>query len=373
METLNVQLEERSYPIYISGDFDALWEKVRAVSQSEKEIGLFMDCAVAGTSPGERERLAKLPGVKLLHTFDAQGEQLKSAGVLEGIWRQLGENHFSRKSCLFAIGGGVIGDLVGFAAATWNRGVTLYQMPTTLLSMVDSSVGGKTGINTAEGKNLVGAFWQPNAVFIYTGFLQTLPAREFSAGMAEVIKYGLLADRELYEQLWELPRLDAGHDSLPGIIRRCCEIKADIVRMDERETAGSGGRALLNLGHTFAHAIENVAGYGDYLHGEAVAIGLLMAARLSEILRERHPDEYQVNSQEVATLRSLLKRYDLPVKLKSSLPVESLMAAMMRDKKVRSGQLRLVAMRTIGDAVTVESTDATLIESLWREAGAVWA
>lgn len=371
METLNVQLEDRSYPIHISGDFDALWEKIRTVCESEKEIGLFMDRAVAGTSSGERKRLANLSGVRLLHTFDGQGEPLKSAGILEDVWRALGKNHFSRKSCLFAIGGGVVGDLVGFAAATWNRGIGLYQMPTTLLSMVDSSVGGKTGINTAEGKNLVGAFWQPNAVFIYTGFLRTLPVREFSAGMAEVIKYGLLADRELHEQLWELPRLHAEHESLPGIIRRCCEIKAEVVRMDERETAASGGRALLNLGHTFAHAIENVAGYGDYLHGEAVAIGLFLAARLSEALREHHPDEYQVNSQEVATLRSLLKRYDLPVKLRSPLPVESLMAAMMHDKKVRSGQLRLVAMHTIGDAVTVESVDTALIESLWREVGAV--
>lgn len=369
METLHVQLAERSYPIYISGDIDALWAKIEETVSSEKEIGFFIDHAVAGKYARDLERLTRLPGAKLQYVFEGQGETLKSACWLGKIWKLLGESRFSRKSCLLAIGGGVIGDLVGFAAATWNRGVTLYQMPTTLLSMVDSSVGGKTGINTDEGKNLVGAFWQPKAVFIYTGFLKALPAREFSAGMAEVIKYGMLADRKLFEQLWELPRLQAEHESLPAVIRRCCEIKAEIVRLDERELAGSGGRALLNLGHTFGHAIENVAGYGEYLHGEAVAIGLVLAARLSEILSSQNAD-YRVSAQDVEKVGELVRRYDLPVKLKSPLSLESLMNAMMRDKKVRSGQLRLVAMQTIGEAVTVEDAERPVIESLWREAGA---
>src|SRR6185295_4410937 len=193
------------------------------------------------------------------------------------------EAKLDRGGVLFAVGGGVIGDLGGFAAAAWLRGIEYYQVPTTLLAMVDSSVGGKTGINLASGKNLVGAFHQPRAVFISTGLLSTLPPREFAAGMAEVIKYGLLGDAPLFAQLEEAP-LTIANARLAAVVRQCCALKARIVEADERETAKEGGRALLNLGHTFGHAIENVAGYGEYLHGEAVAIGLCAAARLSQKL-----------------------------------------------------------------------------------------
>lgn len=255
-----------------------------------------------------------------------------------------------------------MGDLAGFAAATWLRGVDLVQVPSTLLSMVDSSVGGKTGINTAAGKNLVGAFHQPQAVLIHTGLLSTLPAREFSAGMAEVIKYGALADSELFSQLEQLDLLHAEHSALPGIIRRCCAIKATIVRDDERETAANGGRALLNLGHTFGHAIENVAGYGAYLHGEAVAIGLGLAGRLSHALG--HLDE-----NDCKRIEQLCARYSLPTRLHTPLALDALLAAMQRDKKNAHGKLRLVALQTLGEAITVENVPLALVRELWQTVG----
>ncbi|HRJ48461.1 MAG TPA: 3-dehydroquinate synthase family protein, partial [Opitutaceae bacterium] len=208
------------------------------------------------------------------------GENAKSITTLGRVLEFLAEQRLDRGGVLFAVGGGVIGDLGGFAAASYLRGIGFYQVPTTLLAMVDSSVGGKTGINLDAGKNLAGAFHQPRGVFIATDLLRTLPAREFAAGMAEVIKYGLLGDAELFAQL-ERRLLTVDSPGLAEVIRRCCALKARIVEADERELAQEGGRALLNLGHTFGHAIEQVAGYGTYLHGEAVAIGLNAAAQLS--------------------------------------------------------------------------------------------
>ena len=178
-----------------------------------------------------------------------------------------------------AFGGGVVGDLTGFAAASWLRGIRFIQVPTTLLSMVDSSVGGKTGINIESGKNLVGAFHQPISVYEDLDLLASLPPREFAAGMAEVVKYGMLGDPELFDMLEAEPLLDFQDERLAGVVKRNCQLKADVVNADEKELAGSGGRALLNLGHTFGHAIENVAGYGDYLHGEAVSVGFVAAAK----------------------------------------------------------------------------------------------
>lgn len=253
--------------------------------------------------------------------------------------------------------------MTGYVAASYLRGIDFYQIPSTLLSMVDSSVGGKTGINLPEGKNLVGAFWQPQAVYIEPSLLATLPAREFAAGMAEVIKYGMLADSELFDQLEALNSLSADSEELPAIIRRCCEIKAQVVADDEKETAAHGGRALLNLGHTFAHAIENVAGYGEYLHGEAVAIGLNLATQLSVELG-------QVDSKSVDWVVQVLKAYHLPTELRSPLQIDDLLAAMQRDKKNRSGRLRFVSMASIGQAITSDHIEVALVKSLWRGVGA---
>ena len=233
----------------------------------------------------------------------------------------------NRDATIFAFGGGVIGDLAGFVAASYLRGIQFYQIPTSLLAMVDSSVGGKTGINLPQGKNLVGAFWQPQAVLINQKFLETLPKNQFSAGMAEVIKYGLLADKALFDQLASIGTISFDNPSLPSIIRRCCEIKAGIVANDEKEISDTNGRALLNLGHTFGHAIENVAGYGDYLHGEAIAVGLHLACQLSELTYSTFKE-----SDTEQTVQ-LLTENGLPTVLNNPLSIEALNSAISKDKK----------------------------------------
>jgi 3-dehydroquinate synthase len=296
-------------------------------------------------------------------TFAAEpGESAKSISTLGRVLEFLAEQRLDRGGVLFAVGGGVIGDLGGFAAATYLRGIDFYQVPTTLLAMVDSSVGGKTGINLAAGKNLAGAFHQPRGVFIATDLLRTLPPREFAAGMAEVIKYGLLGDAELFALLESHP-LTVDSPELADVIRTCCAIKARIVEADERELAKEGGRALLNLGHTFAHAIEQVAGYGHYLHGEAVAIGLGAAARLSAKLGS-------VSTAEVARIEAVLQAHALPVRLKEPLPLNALLAAMARDKKVRAGLPRFVVLNKIGEAATRDGVEQSLAEDCFREVGA---
>jgi 3-dehydroquinate synthase len=238
------------------------------------------------------------------------------------------------------------------------------QVPTTLLAMVDSSVGGKTGINLAAGKNLAGAFHQPRAVFVDTGFLATLPAREFAAGMAEVIKYGLLGDRELFEDLAGEAVAGAADPRLAKLIRRCCAAKAVVVEADERELARTGGRALLNLGHTFGHALEQVTGYQRYLHGEAVAIGLAAAARLSARLGLLAADG-------VARVEAAVAAHALPVRIEPALPLAALMDAMQRDKKVRAGRLRFVVLESLGEARTHDEVPREAVEAVWREIGAV--
>jgi 3-dehydroquinate synthase len=274
----------------------------------------------------------------------------------------LAEHRMDRTAVLFALGGGVIGDLGGFAAAAFLRGIAFQQVPTTLLAMVDSSVGGKTGINLKAGKNLVGAFHQPSAVYIATGLLATLPPREFAAGMAEVVKTGLLGDAELFARLEREPLNPASAD-LAAVIRRCCALKARVVEADERETAKEGGRALLNLGHTFGHAIEQVTGYGAYLHGEAVSIGLAAAARLSQKLG-------YTGFAETARVEAALSAHALPVRLREPLPLDALLAAMARDKKVRAGALRFVVLRRLGEAATQGGIDPALAAASFREVGA---
>lgn len=290
------------------------------------------------------------------------GETAKSADHLVGIWDFLAEMKMDRGGVVVAFGGGVVGDLAGFAAASYLRGVDFIQIPTTLLAMVDSSVGGKTGINLKAGKNLVGAFHQPQSVYVMTDLLRSLPAREFAAGMAEVIKYGLLGDAALFDQLEAQP-LAVDRPELAAVVRQCCAAKARIVEADEFETAASGGRALLNLGHTFAHAIEKVAGYSVYLHGEAVAIGLAAAARLSR-------DLGLVGLTEVARVEAVLTAHALPIRLREPIATAALMAAMARDKKVRAGRLRFVVMDAIGRSSTRDDVTGNLVESVWREVGA---
>jgi 3-dehydroquinate synthase len=305
-----------------------------------------------------------------LWTASCDGEHAKRAAELEALWDALAEAGVDRHGLVVAVGGGVIGDLVGFAAATYLRGVALEQVPTTLLAMVDSSVGGKTGINLATGKNLVGAFWQPQVVRADTDFLRTLPAREFAAGVGEIVKYALLVRRgggdtggKLWETLLAAGPLHWRHPALPEIIRECCAIKAEIVSADERETAAQGGRALLNLGHTFGHAIENAAGYGEYLHGEGVAIGTVLAARLSAKLGF-------FDAAEIPVLENLLRQNALPIALRAPLPLEALENAMQRDKKVRSGIIKFVLLEHQNGAFTKSIDAPAFIREIWQEAGA---
>jgi len=359
VDSLRVSLGERSYSLYFGEDLAAqVSAEVAHLRSQGRRVAVLTDATLAHAQGaaikammGDAPRLAVRPG-----------ETAKSLAGVGEVWDFMAGSKLDRGGVLFAVGGGVVGDLGGFAAATWLRGVDFYQVPTTLLAMVDSSVGGKTGINIAAGKNLVGSFHQPRAVFIATALLGTLPAREFAAGMAEVIKYGLLGDEALFEMLADSP-MTAGRVELPGVIRRCCAIKAGIVEADERETAKSGGRALLNLGHTFGHAIENAAGYGEYLHGEAVAIGLVAAARLSHKMG-------LITAESVGRIERVIAAHHLPTQLRAPLAWADLHAAMTRDKKVRAGGLRFVVLQRMGEAATADAVPLDLVAASCREVGA---
>ncbi|QXD24207.1 3-dehydroquinate synthase [Opitutia bacterium ISCC 51] len=359
--SVEVDLGERSYPIWIGREVEAgVLETASKLISENRKCAFILDAGFATQQAGFVSKLEALgPVLKL-----PAGETTKSLQELGTIFDFLAANTFDRSSCIFAVGGGVIGDLGGFGAASYLRGIDFYQVPTTLLSMVDSSVGGKTGINISAGKNLVGAFWQPQGVFSSTGFLTTLPERDFNSGMAEVIKHGMLNDRALFEQLESLDVLHAEHAELPGIIRRNCEIKAAVVNADEKEQASSGGRALLNLGHTFGHAVENVAGYGEYMHGEAIGLGLVMAAELSLRLGN-------ISEGDVKRVTALVGRYSLPTRCVEPMSVAALMDAMRRDKKVHRGTLRFVGMKSIGQAYTIPEVAPDMVSEILLKYGAV--
>jgi 3-dehydroquinate synthase len=359
MIELDVALGERSYPIHIGSgvlQHASAWRAAirgrHALVLSNATIApLYLDRVIAG-----------LDGLVHSTVILEDGEQYKTfdnvARVLDALAR-LGAN---RDATLIALGGGVIGDLGGFAAACWMRGIDFVQMPTTLLAMVDSSVGGKTGVNLPAGKNLVGAFHQPRAVFIDTSTLATLPEREFLAGLAEVLKYGAIGDPAFFEWLEANAEalLARDLDALDAAIATSCRHKAGVVARDEREL---GERALLNFGHTFGHAIEVEAGYGAILHGEAVAIGMLLAARLSSRLGLA-PDA------DADRLEALLLGFGLPTRIPSDHDAARLLERMRLDKKSVSGQLRLVLWRGVGKAEIIAGVDESLIaEAL--EAGAI--
>lgn len=359
VESLTVHLGDRSYPIHFGADVaPVVRAEVDALVAAGRKVAVVTDRNLARS---QRDALHAMFGEQPMLVLEP-GEETKSLAELGRVLDFLAEHRVDRGGALFAAGGGVIGDLAGFAAASYLRGIAFYQVPTTLLSMVDSSVGGKTGINLKAGKNLVGAFHQPKGVFIGTGLLTTLPAREFAAGMAEVIKTGLLGDAALFAQL-EAKTLTVQSAELGVVVRRCCALKAGVVEADEHETAKEGGRALLNLGHTFGHAIEQVTGYGHYLHGEAVAIGLAAAARLSQKLG-------YIGDAEVARIDAVLTAHALPVRLREPLPLRPLVAAMARDKKVRAGALRFVVLKSLGLAATQGGIDPSLAEASFREVGA---
>ncbi len=270
------------------------------------------------------------------------GETYKNTITVNEIYDEAFKYGMERGSLMIALGGGIVGDITGFVSATWLRGLDYIQIPTTLLSMVDSSVGGKTGVNHPKGKNLIGAFNQPKAVFIDTNTLKTLPAREFRAGMAEIIKYGVISDKELFEYLEEKTNLEniikLDNKSLLRIIKKSVEIKSDIVSKDERE---KGIRAFLNYGHSFGHVIENLCGYGEYLHGEAISIGMRIAGEIA-LNRELWGEEENIRQN------NLIKNYGLPIEI-PKLKRSDVMRILMGDKKVQDGKLRFILPNTIGE------------------------
>ena len=280
------------------------------------------------------------------------GEQYKNQTSINQIYDALMAAHFNRDVTLIALGGGVVGDMTGFAAASFMRGVNFIQIPTTLLSQVDSSVGGKTGINHPQGKNMIGAFWQPQMVLADMSTLKTLPARELSAGLAEVIKYALIMDVDFLTWLEQnLPAMMALDLAILGeAVKRCCEYKAHIVAQDERE---SGVRALLNFGHTFGHVIETHEGYGNWLHGEAVAAGMVQAAELSQKIG-------WLTADEVARVKHVLALANLPI-TPPPIEVQTALGLMGHDKKVKHGQIRLILLKSLGKAVITSDFDTQLL------------
>jgi 3-dehydroquinate synthase len=340
MQKIRVELGDRSYDISIGSNI------LDGVGGSLKSFGLSPRAAIV-SNPTVFSLYGKIvsdsmrnAGFEPVAVIIPDGEEYKDLPRLNQIYDELLAHSLDRSSALVALGGGVIGDIAGFAASTYMRGICCIQIPTTLLAQVDSSVGGKTGVNHKLGKNMIGTFWQPKLVWIDVDTLKTLPEREIRAGLAEVIKYGVIYDEELFDFL------DAGRDKVLGlddaalthIIKKACEIKADVVSKDERE---SGLRAILNYGHTIGHAIETVTGYTRFLHGEAVAIGMCIEARLSQMIGLLDKDQ-------VLRIKALTDSYGLPSEIPEDVDLSGIFSAMRLDKKAVAGELKFVLPERIG-------------------------
>jgi 3-dehydroquinate synthase len=351
MQTLTVDLGDRSYPIHIGSGLLAQADLILP-HLAQKRVMIVTNTTVAPLYLAQLTATLQAGGVTVAQVVLPDGEAYKNWETLNLIFDALLTDRAERKTTLIALGGGVIGDMTGFAAACYQRGMPFIQIPTTLLSQVDSSVGGKTGINHPLGKNMIGAFYQPKVVLADTDTLTTLPARELSAGLAEVIKYGLIWDAEF------LAWLEANMDKLRALdpaaithaIYRSCEIKAQVVGEDERE---GGIRAILNLGHTFGHAIETGMGYGNWLHGEAVAAGMVMAAQTSQRLG-------WISEADVARTRALIRAAGLP-DVAPDLGVDTYMEYMGHDKKVEGGKMRFVLLKKLGEAVITGDVPADVL------------
>jgi 3-dehydroquinate synthase len=348
MERFNVGLGERSYPIWIGDGI------LQNLDEALKEIGFPKKVAVVSNPIVQdlygdtvRQTLEKA-GFSLSVILVPEGEEHKNLATLHTIFDALIQQGFDRTSGLIALGGGVVGDMAGFAAATFLRGIPFVQVPTTLLAQVDSSVGGKTAVNHPLGKNLIGAFYQPRHVHIDVATLKTLPGREFSAGMAEVVKYGVIRDAGFFCWLGQNrdELLELSPDALIATVKKSCQIKANVVEVDEKE---GSVRAILNFGHTFGHAVETLSGYGEYRHGEAVAIGMVVAAAMSCRLG-------LCKDEDVRAIKDLLASFRLPT-VPPPHNAEAYVEAMMRDKKVRQGVLRMVFNKGIGDCRVQEISD----------------
>lgn len=348
---LDVDLGDRSYPIFIGEGVyadrhhyrDAIPGQQVMVVSNETVAPLYL-----------QRTLEALSGYEVATCILPDGEQYKTLEMVNRIYTALLEHRFTRQATLIALGGGVIGDMTGFAAATYQRGVHFIQVPTTLLAQVDSSVGGKTGVNHPSGKNMIGAFYQPRLVLADTMTLNTLDDRQFSSGLAEIIKYGLIIDQAFFSWLEEnMDGLLARDPDLLGYaVQVSCRCKADVVEADEKE---AGQRALLNLGHTFGHAIETGMGYGEWLHGEAVATGICMAADLSQRLG-------WLSQQALERTVGLIERAKLPISPPKTLTAARFLELMAVDKKVLDGRLRLVLLNDIGHALVADDFDRQKLE-----------
>ncbi len=353
MRIVNVPLGTRSYEIKIGPGL------VRDLGRHCADLKLGNRCAVI-SDKNVAPRYAKAvqaslkkAGFESVLIIVSAGETAKSVKVVEQCYDALAKHRLERKSFIVALGGGVVGDLAGFVAATYLRGIAFVQVPTTLLAQVDSSVGGKVGVNLKAGKNLVGAFHQPRLVLCDLDTLKTLPIREFRAGLAEVIKYGIIYDAALFERLEsDLPKLlKRDPKTLTKVIARCCEIKADVVAQDETET---GLRAILNFGHTIGHAIENISGYGKYLHGEAISIGQVAAAKISVLSG--------LSNDETERIGRIFQNAGLPTKIRlNTAERKKLLAAMRLDKKVSAGEIKFVLAKRIGETVWGQKVPEQLV------------
>ena len=340
IETIRVDLGERSYDIAIGSNM------LRSIGTSLKPFDFSPKAAIVSNTTVHPlygdvvSNSLKKAGFDVLTVIIPDGEEYKDLLRVEYIYNELLKAKLDRSSSLVALGGGVIGDITGFAASTYMRGISYIQVPTTLLAQVDSSVGGKTGVNHKLGKNMIGTFWQPRLVWIDVKTLNTLQKREFLAGVAEVIKYGVIWDEELFYFL-EKNRtriLNLDRDVLMYVIKRSCEIKAEVVSKDERE---AGVRSILNFGHTIGHAIETVTGYRKYLHGEAVAIGMHIEAKLASMLA-------LINNKQVSRIKALIDSYGLPSEKPQDIDVGHILSAMELDKKAVAGQLKFILPEKIG-------------------------
>jgi 3-dehydroquinate synthase len=354
MEKIRVPLGDRSYSILIAGN--SLSDIGRQLGELNfpRRLAVISNEKISRLYGNQVKSALESTGCSILEINLPDGEEFKTLKTLELIYDALIEANFDRGTGLIALGGGVIGDVVGFAAATFLRGVPFVQIPTTLLAQVDSSVGGKTAVNHPLGKNLIGAFYQPSLVLIDVETLKTLESREIAAGFAEVVKYGVIRDYEFFcwleKNVSELTNLNK--KALISAIKRSCQIKSDIVEVDERE---GSIRAFLNYGHTFGHAIEALAGYGEWKHGEAIAVGMVVAANISQ-------RQGLCSQNDVQRITNLLQAFKLPTE-PPDFPLKEYLAAMQRDKKVKQGTLSLVLNQGIGEVVLQKVSDISTVFS----------
>ena len=357
MSTFRINLGPRSYDIALTtGNSNGFGAFARAALPKSK-LAIIVSDANTRNHCSQLEASLHTAGFRTGFATIPPGEESKSLAELSRMYDALYDLAADRDTCIVAVGGGVVGDLAGFAAATYNRGLSLLMVPTSLLAMVDSSVGGKTGINHPKGKNLIGAFHQPAGVWIDITYLQTLPPREYQSGLAEVVKYGVILDADFFAYLEANTAaiLARDQDVLLQVVEKCCRLKATVVELDEREETGL--RVVLNYGHTFAHAFETVGGYGAWLHGEAVAAGMVYATRLAEKLGQPSGDLCQRQLK-------LLEAFSLPTAKQKAWPSDELLEVMKRDKKASAGKMRFILPTRIGEVILVEGVAESLVRDV---------